>query len=439
MEGNMIKSGPKITLIICVATALVVSGAGLAAATPANGATHAVTSQSASSQWSLRGNNSVDVAYDGSNYVYGVTFMQSGSSLSGTLNDPYYPTSGAVSGTVSGNSVRFTFNYPAGSVQGTRTYTGTINPSGAVSGTWTQTGSEVPANGTWTLASKAVPATSTPSPSPTCEAADHYTVVTQHAGVPNFPELFTEKVTLSWCADPGSQPQIFSSSQSPDVEESGFSLSGILLELYKTAGLTFGVTPATAPDPAIGNGSGSASATASGLSFNQTLNLGQDLVALIPAGLLARAGLRLLPFLRSGQLARLSTQLAAVWSAAVATIAAALAKNFGLPQWVGKLLADFGLGKLLDAVKGHAEQFAAQAATSLAGLGRHPTVSSVVSALESAIKTVASALTFTKELWGPRITVTVASGQRPSVNDRASYADLWINVQALHVTTTPAS
>jgi hypothetical protein len=128
-----------------------------------------------------------------------------------------------------------------------------------------------------------------------------------------------------------------------------------------------------------------------------------------------------------------------VWSAAAAAVAAALARNFGLPQWVGKLLADFGLGKLLDAVKGHAGQFAAQAATSLAALGRHPTLTSVVTALETALKTAASALTFTKELRGPQITVTVASGQHPSVNDRASYADLWINVRALHVTTTTAS
>jgi hypothetical protein len=292
-------------------------------------------------------------------------------------------------------------------------------------------------SGSWTVQVTSAP--STPSPSPTCDAAGYRTVVTQHAGVPELPELFTDKVTLTWCADPGSQPQIFSASQSPDVQDSGFTLSGILLELYKTAGLTFGVTPATAPDPATSGGSGSASVTASGLSFNQTLNLGQDLVALIPAGLLARAGLRLLPFLRSGQAARLSTELAAVWSAAVATIAAALARNFGLPQWAGKLLADFGLGKLLDTVKAHAEQFAAQAATSLAGLGRHPALTSVISTLQSAVKTAASALTFTKELWGPQITVTVASGQHPSVNDRASYADLWINVQALHVTTTPAS
>jgi hypothetical protein len=432
----MIGRGLKATLITCTVVALVVSGAGLAAAMPISGAKLAMISQPASSQWNLNGSNSVDVSYDGSVYVYSVTFKQSGGTLSGTLSDPYYPTSGAVSGTVSGNSVTFTFDYPSGSIQGERTYTGTISQSGAVSGTWTQTGSEMPNNGTWTLAGKAVSGTTLSS---MCEAADKQTVVTQHAGVPSFPELFTEKVVLSWCADSGSQPRIFSSTQSSNVEDSGFSLSGLLLELYKTAGLTFGVTPATAPDTTIATGTGSASATASGFSFNQTLNLGQDLITLIPSGLLARAGLKLLPLLRSGQLTRLGKQLPALWTAAVTTLATALANGFGLPNWVAKLLADYGLGKLVDKVNKHAEQFVTQAFTSLAALGRHPTLSSVVNALESAIKTAASALTFTKELWGPQITVTVASGKNPSITDRNSYVDLWINVQALHVTTTPAS
>ena len=431
----MIGRGLKAALITCTVVALVVSGAGLAAAMPISGAKLAMTSQPASSQWNLSGNNSVDVSYDGSEYVYSVTFKQSGSTLSGTLSDPYYPTSGAVSGTVSGNSVTFTFDYPSGSIQGKRTYTGTISQSGAVSGTWTQTGSETPNNGTWTLAGKAV----TPSPSSMCDAADNQTIVTQQAGVPSFPGLFTEKIALSWCADSGSQPHIYSSSQSSSVEDSGFSLSGLLLELYKTAGLTFGVTPGTAPDTTIATGSGSASVTASGFSFNQTLNLGQDLITLIPSGLLARAGLRLLPLLRSGQLTRLSRQLPALWTAAVTTLATALADGFGLPKWAAKLLTDFGLGKLVDKVKEHAEQFATQAFTSLAALGRHPTLTSVINALESAIKTAASALTFTKELWGPQITVTVASGKNPFITDRNSYVDLWINVQALHWATTHAS
>lgn len=110
-------------------------------------------------QWNLNGANEVDVAYDGISFVYSVTITQNGSCLSGTLDDPYYPTSGPISGTVSGDSITFTFSYPSGSIQGTRTYTGTISQPGVASGTWTQTGDESPDNGTWTLADKATTAT----------------------------------------------------------------------------------------------------------------------------------------------------------------------------------------------------------------------------------------------------------------------------------------
>lgn len=102
-------------------------------------------------QWSLDGTNEVDVAYDGLEFVYSVTFTQNGTCLRGTLDDAYYPASGPISGEVSGSRVTFTFDYPPGSMQGTRTYTGTIDSSGVTSGTWTQTGDEAPNNGTWAL------------------------------------------------------------------------------------------------------------------------------------------------------------------------------------------------------------------------------------------------------------------------------------------------
>jgi hypothetical protein len=435
----MIGRGLKVALITCTVVALVVSGAGLAAAMPISGAKLAMTSQPASSQWNLNGSNSVDVTYDGSEYVYSVTFKQSGSALSGTLSDPYYPTSGAVSGTVSGNNVTFTFDYPSGSVQGKRTYTGTISQSGAVSGTWTQTGSEVPNNGTWTLTGKAVPG-ATPSPSPTCEAAQHQTVVTQHAGFPDIAELFTDVITFSWCGGPGgNQPQILSSYQSSKVAESGFgSLSGILLKLSEVAGVTFGVTPATAPTPSVDNGSDSASTTASGLAFYQSINVGHIILLLIPSSLLAKVGLKLLPFLRTGQIALLRTQLQALWSGAVQRLASGLSQGFGLPKWAANVLADFGLGKLVDAAKDRDEKFVEQAILSLAALGSHPALASVVNALQSAIKTATEALTSRTELWGPKITVTVRSGQFTG-DYQDSYIDLFLDVSKLHQTTTAAS
>jgi len=157
----------------CGAAAVFASGAGSAFAAPASlAARNTVNAPSQTVQWNLSGSNSIDVGYDGQDLVYTVSFTQSGTSLTGTLTDSYYPTSGPISGTVSGNSVTFTFDYPSGSIQGTRTYTGTISQSGAVSGTWTQTGSESPDNGTWSLANNAVAGSGSGSP-PTsaCTAA----------------------------------------------------------------------------------------------------------------------------------------------------------------------------------------------------------------------------------------------------------------------------
>jgi hypothetical protein len=161
--------GPKVMLwASCAAAALILSGAGTAFAAPVGltpqKAESAVTSQSdcnssETEQWNLNGTNSIDAVYDGITYVYSATFTENGNCLTGTLDDSYYPTSGPISGTINGDSVTFTFDYPSGSVQGTRTYTGTISQSAAVSGTWSQTGSESPDNGTWTLAQPATAAT----------------------------------------------------------------------------------------------------------------------------------------------------------------------------------------------------------------------------------------------------------------------------------------
>ncbi len=165
---------PKLRLWACCSvTAVILACAGSIATAPASQAAQrtAETGQAAaaSSQWSVNGANSIDIGYDGTSLVYSVTFTQTGSSLTGTLNDPYYPTSGPVSGSISGSIISFTFDYPAGSIQGTRTYTGVISSSGAVSGTWTQTGDESPDNGTWSLASDAVAGSSAPTPA--CTAA----------------------------------------------------------------------------------------------------------------------------------------------------------------------------------------------------------------------------------------------------------------------------
>ena len=134
-------------------------GVASAASTPVKGAGPASAARPGhdchrQQRWDLSGSNEVKAVYQGTTYTYPVTFSQSGSCLSGTLTDPYYPTTGAVSGTVSESSVQFSFAYPAGSAQGTRTFLGVISRSGAVSGDWSETGSEA-GTGTFTLVTNA--------------------------------------------------------------------------------------------------------------------------------------------------------------------------------------------------------------------------------------------------------------------------------------------
>ena len=146
---------------LAVAAGLVAGGAGVASAattspTTAQSNHHPACNPWARERWNLNGNNKVNAVYLGTTYTYSVTFKQAGSCLGGTLTDTYYAgtATGPIWGTVNKNSVTFSFAYPSGSVQGTRTFTGTINRWGAVSGTWSETGSEQ-GSGTWTLAKHA--------------------------------------------------------------------------------------------------------------------------------------------------------------------------------------------------------------------------------------------------------------------------------------------
>jgi hypothetical protein len=63
--------------------------------------------------------------------------------------------------TVSGNAVTFTIRYPAHSIQGTRTFGGTIS-GGTVTGSWSESGSEH-GSGTWSLTSPVAAACHVPS------------------------------------------------------------------------------------------------------------------------------------------------------------------------------------------------------------------------------------------------------------------------------------
>jgi len=142
---------------LAIAAGLVAGGTGVASAATTAPATHSTNpfghgcNPFQREHWNLNGHNKVEAVFQGQIFTYSVTFRQFGGCLSGTLTDGFFPVTGPVFGTINRNHVTFSFKYPAGSVQGTRTFTGTINWFGFVSGTWSETGSEN-GTGTFTLA-----------------------------------------------------------------------------------------------------------------------------------------------------------------------------------------------------------------------------------------------------------------------------------------------
>ena len=68
-------------------------------------------------RWNLNGDNTVVATLNGSSmtFSYPVDFVQRGGCLSGTLTDPFFPTSGPIHGTVFGNFVTFSFRYSVAS------------------------------------------------------------------------------------------------------------------------------------------------------------------------------------------------------------------------------------------------------------------------------------------------------------------------------------
>jgi hypothetical protein len=167
---------------VAIAAAAVVGGTGVASAattTPAVQSTNHgfYCNPFAREQWNLNGPNNIKNNQFSPPFTYSVTFREYGSCLTGTMTDPYYPTTGPIYGVISGNYISFSFTYPAGSIQGTRTFTGYIQRQyyrqwyqhwvwngyrwvhrwtfrwqvrGFVSGHWSETGSEG-ASSTWYL------------------------------------------------------------------------------------------------------------------------------------------------------------------------------------------------------------------------------------------------------------------------------------------------
>jgi hypothetical protein len=149
---------------------VIIGGAGVASAAPVAPA-HSASPKAPfcnpfqRERWNLNGKNTLTATFQGSDFTYTVKFRQAGSCLGGFLTDPYVQPSGLtgpITGTIYKNYVTFSFDYGATSVQGLRTYVGTINKWGSVSGFWTQTGSQGPSTPnpqeTWSLGKNARPA-----------------------------------------------------------------------------------------------------------------------------------------------------------------------------------------------------------------------------------------------------------------------------------------
>ena len=151
--------------------ALILTGAGPASAAVTTTTAHTTSSSGSFSpfcfdqfhnpfferqQWNLRGDNTVDLWFQGKEFMYAVDFHQRGSCLTGTLTDTGLPPGEqtlAIHGTVFGNHVTFRVTYPT-NTQGTRTFNGRIDRHGDVFGMWSETGTEN-GSGNWSLADRA--------------------------------------------------------------------------------------------------------------------------------------------------------------------------------------------------------------------------------------------------------------------------------------------
>jgi len=241
----------------------------------------------------------------------------------------------------------------------------------------------------------------------------YQTVVTQHAGSADIPELFTDKVTLDWCTGGSGDTQILSSSQDPSLQAPGFtSVATLQLRALKAVGITFAITPATAPAPTIDNSGGYGSTTASGVSFTEDLNVGEDLLYLaetaVGAYVTGRLAAELVTLIRSGEVGRASTVLLQWWDEYAGDFVS-WAKTYGLPSWAATWVEDLPTAKISDAIYELDKAFASEVAGALAGLSRNTPVGTVTNIVRSKIQQVANDLDFTTVDWAPQITVDVSS------------------------------
>ena len=271
-------------------------------------------------------------------------------------------------------------------------------------------------------------------------ASKYRTTVSENAGVVlALPELFTDTVTADWCTDGKGHFQILSSSQNPAVRQEGYtSPSSIELKVLSGFGITFGVTPATAPVPTIENEDTVASAIASGLSFNGQLNAGALLVSIATGFVTKRLAAELVLLIRGGHLGAGAIELLHWYGQQVARGISWLRSRY-VPDLVARWLTGKPLNALQGELQGLAEKFVATVTQTLEALNTNVTVGNVIDAIKSAIQQVTSALTFTRPLWQPEITVTIDGAAEPVVSNTGTQKAFFIHVDDPHEATTPTN
>ncbi len=246
----------------------------------------------------------------------------------------------------------------------------------------------------------------------------HYylTTVTQQAGDPiRFPELFSDKAVVFWCASNG-VVEITAATQEPAVETAGFSYSGANIFLVGLYGVTFGVD-GTKAKATISNDGGSATVTLSGMSFYQTTNIATAL-SILAAPLLEALTVSVVPAIRSGQLGSWAIKAKNMWGALVGKLRA-----HGLPKWIAEYLGTsvFEID-VMDKLERLGGDFATLAESYLASQ-QNPTAESVRDSLRLAFERVVARLNPKTVLWTPTIKVTVLD--TPSANPSATGATGW--------------
>jgi hypothetical protein len=278
------------------------------------------------------------------------------------------------------------------------------------------------------------------SSAPSCDSS-YLTVVTDNAGyaVAALPELFADKVSVTWCTGSGgAYVRILSASQHPSVEEAGFSVSGAEIRALKSVGIEFGVTPTTGPAPAIVNASDDATATASGLSFTGDFNLGEDMVDFVLKHLAVKPLTEeIAPLIRHGDLGRVSQVLLEWWNK-FAVAYSSWVRNFGLPGILTPSVEeDMPVDKIVEKVVKLTGTLASMTAQTLAALNTNVTTQDVIDAVKHAIQQEADFLDWKWTAWAPQITVKVGPAALVHVNV-GGRADLAITVdEDPSPTTTP--